>query len=300
MRHEPRHHADAQVDAICDDAGDNIHWNDMSATLCRFITAFFAGTVFMVFAPAATAQKSHIGKSATESPIDPQKPTGRSALRQTVQSLCVLNWQQHRNPAPCERVVLTDLTTNSSGYAVIADPSGGAHYLLVPTQTMPGLDGAEFLDPDLPNFFADAWRARDLITAFAGHEVPRTDVGLVMGVGHSRVQDQFHIHIDCLRQEAVDVLRTSVDGTNSAWSPVAVAGATYQAMPILAKDLEGSNVFEMLATLPPDARHHMGDYTLIVAGMQFKSGPGFVVLAGTGPSGEILLDSSCAVAGAGG
>jgi hypothetical protein len=43
----------------------------------------------------------------------------------------------------------------------------------------------------------------------------------------------------------------------------------------------------------------MGNYTLIVAGMQFNSGPGFVVLTGTGPSGEILLDSSCAVAGGG-
>jgi hypothetical protein len=39
---------------------------------------------------------------------------------------------------------------------------------------------------------------------------------------------------------------------------------------------------------------------LVVAGMQFSSGPGFVVLAGTGPTGELLLDSSCAVAGAGG
>jgi CDP-diacylglycerol pyrophosphatase len=278
----------------------SIHWNDMSATLCRFILAGFVITAFMVLAPAAIAQKSRIGKSATELPIDPQKPTGRSALRQTVQNLCVLNWQQHHNPAPCDRVVLTDLTANSSGYAVLADPSGGAHYLLVPTQTMPGTESAEFLDPDLPNFFAAAWHARDLVAAFVGHEVPRTDIGLVMGIGHSRVQDQFHIHIDCLRQEALDALRTSVDGSKSAWSPVAVAGSTFEAMPILAKDLESSNVFEMLATLPPDARHHMGDYTLIVAGMQFKAGPGFVVLAGTGPSGEILLDSSCAVAGAGG
>jgi len=40
------------------------------------------------------------------------------------------------------------------------------------------------------------------------------------------------------------------------------------------------------------------DYSLIVAGMQFKEGPGFVVLAGTGLAGELLLDSKCAVAAA--
>ncbi len=64
--------------------------------------------------------------------------------------------------------------------------------------------------------------------------------------------------------------------------------------------LDAANVFELLATLSPDARHHMGNYTLVVAGMQYKSGPGFALLAGTGPSGEILLDSSCEVAGGGG
>jgi CDP-diacylglycerol pyrophosphatase len=84
-----------------------------------------------------------------------------------------------------------------------------------------------------------------------------------------------------------------------AWSPITIAGLTYQTRRILGDGLDASNLFELLATLSSDARHHMGNYTLIVAGMQFKSGPGFVVLTGTGPSGEILLDSSCAVAGGG-
>jgi hypothetical protein len=44
----------------------------------------------------------------------------------------------------------------------------------------------------------------------------------------------------------------------------------------------------------------MGDFTVVAAGMQFKSGPGFLLLTGTGPTGELLLDSSCAIAGAGG
>jgi hypothetical protein len=38
------------------------------------------------------------------------------------------------------------------------------------------------------------------------------------------------------------------------------------------------------------------DYTLVLAGMDFNEGPGFILLAGKGPAGELLLDSSCAIA----
>jgi len=60
-----------------------------------------------------------------------------------------------------------------------------------------------------------------------------------------------------------------------------------------------SNLFELVANLSPDARHHMQNYTVVVAGVQYQSGPGFIVLTGTGPSGDLLLDSACAVAGRG-
>jgi hypothetical protein len=43
----------------------------------------------------------------------------------------------------------------------------------------------------------------------------------------------------------------------------------------------------------------MGSYTVVVAGMQYASGPGFILLTGTGPSGDLLLDSGCIVAGGG-
>ena len=46
----------------------------------------------------------------------------------------------------------------------------------------------------------------------------------------------------------------------------------------------------------PQANQTLQDYSLIVAGMQFKEGPGFIVLTGTALPGELLLDSSCATA----
>jgi CDP-diacylglycerol pyrophosphatase len=254
----------------------------------------------MIFASSAMGQKMRGPKSSTESPIDPKQPAGRSALRQIVQEQCVVNWQEHHNPAPCERVVLADPKDGSSGYAVLAAPGGGAHYLLVPTRTMAGIESSELLDPDAPNYFAEAWHVRELISSFVGHDAPRTVIGLAVGIAVSRAQDQFHVSIECLQQDAFRALRASTDNFADTWSPINIAGSTFQARRVVGEGLDASNLFELLATLSPDARHHMGNYTLVVAGMQFKGGPGFVLLTGTGPSGEILLDSTCAVAGGGG
>jgi CDP-diacylglycerol pyrophosphatase len=230
----------------------------------------------------------------------PEIGTGRDALRRIVQDGCVVNWSQHHAAAPCERVYLADSRTGGSGYAVLADRKGGAHYLLIPTQTMAGVESRELLDPELPNYFAEAWHARDLIAAYVGHDVPRTAVGLAVNSARARSEDQFHIHIECLRQDVVEALRAAAGRITETWSPVNIAGSTYQALKIMGDGLDGSNPFELLATLDPGVRRHMGDYTLVLAGMQFSNGPGFVELTGTGPTGELLLDPRCAVAGAGG
>ena len=225
---------------------------------------------------------------------------GRDALRQIVQNQCVPNWIQHKDAAPCESVFLADEKNLSTGYAILPDKKGAAHYLLIATQTMRGVDAEELLDPDLPNYFAQAWKARNVVTKFVGHPVPRTAVGLAVNNAHSRSQDQFHIHIDCLRQDVVDALHVASENVSTTWGAIDVLGSRYQAMRIEALSLEGVNPFELVARLSPEVRHHMGDYTVVVAGMQYKSGAGFMLLTGTGATGELLLDSGCSVAGAGG
>jgi CDP-diacylglycerol pyrophosphatase len=250
---------------------------------------------------SATSRGTHPGRSSdSDSSTDqPEVNTGRDALRHIVQDQCVPHWTQKQDPAPCVRVFLPDLKSLDSGYAVLADRKGAAHYLLIPTQTLAGIDSSELLDPDIPNYFAEAWHARDVITAFVGHAVPRSAIGLAINNAHSRSQDQFHIHMECLRQDVYDSLRAAADHVSDVWSPIMVAGSTYQAMRIMGDGLDGANPFELLANLKPDVRHHMGDYTLVVAGMQFANGPGFIILGGTGPTGELLLDASCSVAGGG-
>jgi CDP-diacylglycerol pyrophosphatase len=257
-------------------------------------------TALLTLAAAAVAYSAFGINLLSYQSADIPANMGRDALRQIVQDQCVVNWTRHNDPAPCERVFLADGKTSHSGYAILADRKGGAHYLLIPTQTMAGTDAGELLDPDMPNYFAEAWHARDLLTKFVGHEVPRTAVGLAVNNVQNRSQDQFHIHIECLRREVMESLRAASDRLTGTWAPIDVSGSTYQALRIGTLDLDGSNPFELLAALSPESRHHMGDYTLVVAGMQFASGPGFVVLTGTGRTGELLLESSCTVAGGGG
>jgi CDP-diacylglycerol pyrophosphatase len=258
----------------------------------------------IVFVLAAAAAFSAAGKAGLHTPgttgPDLAPDAGPDALRQIVQNQCVLNWTQHGNPAPCERVVLADAKSSDSGYAVLADPGGGAHYLLIPTQTVAGIESGELLDPDAQNYFAEAWNARDLIAKFVGHIVPRTAIALVVNTAHARTQNQFHVDIECLRPDVLDSLHAAAEQVNDIWSPVNVVGSTYQAVKIPDATLDASYPFELVANMSLDAKHHMGNYTLVVAGMQFKSGPGFILLTATGPTGGLLLDSSCAVGGGGG
>jgi CDP-diacylglycerol pyrophosphatase len=225
---------------------------------------------------------------------------GRDALRQVVQNQCLQNWRQHKDPSPCERIWLSSPQPDSPGYAVLEDRKGGAHYLLIPVQTFSGTESGELLDSELPNYFSQAWNARDLLDTYVGHAVPRTAVGLALSTPRARDQDQFHIHIECLRPEVFEALHANAAQITGKWSPITVIGSTYQARRISDPNLEATRPFELVAQLSPDAKHHLENYTVLISGMQYPDGAGFVILTSTGPTAELLLDPGCTVAGGGG
>ncbi len=224
--------------------------------------------------------------------------TNRNALRQIVQDQCLTHWVQRHDPAPCERVYLVGSPGERQGYALLADRKGGAHFLLIPIRSIAGIESPELEAPGAPNYFAAAWQARDRLATVVKHGVPRDAVGLAVNPVHARSQDQLHIHIECLRPDVFRQLQAAAGHLTSAWSPVEIGGSGYNALRIEGEDLDGTNPFELLARRLPRANHVMGDYTLVVAGMQFQNGPGFILLAGNGHAGELLLDSGCAIAGA--
>ncbi len=235
--------------------------------------------------PVALGLSMALGLSATPT----AQGANRDALREIVQDECVVHWSEQHSAAPCERV--------GDGFAVLADRKGGAHFLLIPTKTLVGIESPELLEAGTPNYFAAAFQARDKVASVVGHSLGRSAIGLAVNPRHARSQDQLHIHIECIRTDVAADLKAAAPRITADWAPLTIAGLRYQALRIMGEELGRSDPIELLADKLPAAKSAMGDYTLIVAGMDFREGPGFVVLAGTGSAGELLLDSTCAVAG---
>ena len=214
----------------------------------------------------------------------------RDALREIVQDQCLPHWHDQHSPAPCMEVHLDDAA--GSGYAVLADRKGGAHFLLIPTRTISGIESPALEAPEAPSYFLAAWRAHERLDAVIARPVPPRLVGLAVNPLHARGQDQLHIHIECLRPDVYDTLAEQAKHIASSWSPVTLAGASYWVRSISA-NLDADEPFKLLASHPPEAARGMSDYTLVVTGAPAEEG-GFLMLASSSAAGELLLDSTCA------
>lgn len=226
------------------------------------------------------------------------------ALWDIVHGACVPNMQAHGDPAPCAMVALQDGI--GRGYAALKDLRGVAQYLLIPTARVSGIEDPALLAPGAPNYFAAAWRIRHLVDARLGRRLPRDGVSLAINSAYGRTQNQFHIHVDCIRADVRDALRIQAADIGDRWMPLPVplGGWRYRARRVLGADLGPADPFVLLAEGVPGARQEMGRHTLVVVGAAFAGSPGFVLLdhradlaAGDRASGEELQDHGCALAG---
>ncbi|GAY17890.1 CDP-diacylglycerol diphosphatase [Mycobacterium sp. shizuoka-1] len=217
------------------------------------------------------------------------------ALWRIVHDGCVVDETQHHDPAPCSRVDLTG--GESAGYVVFKDQVGERQYLVMPTARIAGMESPELLDPGTTNYFAAAWQARAFVEQRAGGTIPRDWMSLAVNSAASRTQNQLHIHLDCLRADVHDALRSVAGAIGPVWAPVGVplSGRSYWAIAVDGPDLV-ANPFIVLADGLPGARTEMGLYTLVVVGTTAADGrPGFVILADRadaagGAAGEELQD----------
>jgi CDP-diacylglycerol pyrophosphatase len=205
----------------------------------------------------------------------------RDGLRHIVQEECLPHWNAQHDPAPCESI--------AQDYAVLADRKGGAHFLLIATRTITGIEDPAVLNAATPNYFAAAWQARERLNAIVGHPLRRDAVGLAINSAIARGQDQLHIHIECLQPHLYQALQAAAAIVGDHWTPLQIGESPYRALRIRGQDLGAANPFQLLANQIPEARRAMAHYTMIVAGMRFKDGPGFIVLAGPTPTREALL-----------
>jgi CDP-diacylglycerol pyrophosphatase len=218
------------------------------------------------------------------------------ALRQIVQEQCLVHWAQRHDPAPCERVELGDPPREDLGYALLADRKGGAHLLLIPTRRITGIESADLALPGAPNYLSAAWRARERLEAAVGHSLPRNSVGLAVNPVHARTQNQLHIHIECVRRDVLQALAEQAGRFSSDWRSVRIGAYNLEAREIASETLDGQNPFKLLNEHILEEHGVMGEYTLVIAGTQSASGPGFIVLTSRSMAGELLLDSTCAAA----
>ena len=221
----------------------------------------------------------------------------RDRLRVIVQQQCLPAWLTRHQPAPCSSVTLLGSGPDAQGYAVLHDRKGGAHFLLIPTRTVGGIESPEARSSDAPNYFDEAWKARAVLATATGLPLPRTAVALAVNQLHARSQDQLHIHISCLRPSAFEALRSEAVHIGPQWTPIELGGHSYLGMRVMGEQLAPANPINLLAEGIPGAKSQLSDYTLLVAGEAFPEGAGFVLLAARGvPGAELLLDASCAVA----
>jgi CDP-diacylglycerol pyrophosphatase len=217
-----------------------------------------------------------------------------------VSDQCVPDQVQHADPKPCASVDLQD------GYAILKDIRGRTQYLLIPTVRVTGIESPDLLAPDAPNYFAYAWDQRGYVERAAGRGLPRSAISLAINSARARSQNQLHIHMDCIRTDVHQVLRSDLARIGDSWAPLSeplVGGHHYRAMRVLADTLEGTNPFVLLADGVPGARADMGKENLVVVGAEFAAGqPGFVILnsqvdpsTGDAGGGEELQDHDCVI-----
>jgi CDP-diacylglycerol pyrophosphatase len=196
------------------------------------------------------------------------------ALWHIVHGQCVPDQNQHGSPAPCVQVSLEG--GEARGYAVLKDRNGPYQFLLIPTAPLSGIESPALLAPDAPPYFAEAWQARRFVEQAAQRSLPREALSLAINSPSARSQNQFHIHIDCLRPQVRETLRAHLAEIGVQWAPLAVPleGHHYRAMRLSEAAFAQANPFTLLADPGGMARH-----TLVVAGATFEDGtPGLILL----------------------
>ena len=221
---------------------------------------------------------------------------GRLLLWRTIEA-CLLDHRTLHSPAPCLSVTTRD--RNDPGYAILRNPFDKSHIILAPTVRLVGIEAPEAREPRIADYFAEAWSNRRLAFPQGLPDVPADDIGLAINSQRGRTQDQFHIHVDCLREDVKERLAT-------AWSPLPpgqwsqvmlVDGGPPYSITRLAGSLADSNAIDLSAAHLQLSKKEMPSLTLaIVAQRADPSDPRFVLLARRDffkQHAELLLDHDC-------
>lgn len=231
----------------------------------------------------------------------PSWAADRDAIWKVVHDQCVPNFQKFNEPSPC--VEVHPGAEINDGFAILKDLKGTAHFLMIPTDRLAGIESPELLQPSAVNWFDLAWRARGLLSQTTHHYIADDDVALAINSVEGRGQDQFHIHISCISPQIKAEISEQERHIPDHWSQQSINldGKLYYATRERYKSASAFNPIKMVADGISGARMEMGRMSVMVVGMGNKNeGTDFFVFAGRsdkdrGDRGkaEDFLDNSC-------
>jgi CDP-diacylglycerol pyrophosphatase len=224
----------------------------------------------------------------------------RDVLWQVVQA-CVTNHRITGAAFPCLEV--NEGGGVADGFVVLRAPLARTHILIAPTTRIEGIEDTLLQSSNAPNFFEDAWEARQYVVGSAPRLLERDDIGLAINSMAGRNQDQLHIHVDCVKTKARRALqRADTQISFSRWSLFRLnpSAPQYLALKLLGPDLKDINVFKLAAEGLAVRTESLGNMTIAVIAASFSNGQdGFYLLATlAGPSPNVIksesfLDHNC-------
>jgi CDP-diacylglycerol pyrophosphatase len=255
-----------------------------AAPLASPLAALLAATLVAVSTTAAMP--------AAAAP-DPSRDVLWAALK-----TCVLAKRLANRTFPCLSVDLGD--AERPGSAVLRAPGEPTHSVVMPTDTVAGLEAPVLRGPRGAAYWRAALAARPFVSDALKGKLAPDEVGLAVNSARGRSQDQLHIHLDCLKPTVLKAIRAHGRAVRRTWTrfPVPLAGDRYFALRVPAAEAAQFNPFAALHTLPgarPDL--HRTSFAA-VATPPGDPEPGFLLLAYRAPSAsaEDVMDHSCAVA----
>jgi CDP-diacylglycerol pyrophosphatase len=228
-----------------------------------------------------------------------------SALWDIVSGTCVPEQGTQAAQRTCVQVDISQGLDR--GFAVLKDNAKAKpfEYLLIPTRRIAGIEDPRLAEPSTPNYFEDAWEARRFIGTSLGANPQWDMVALAINSMQDRSQDQFHIHIDCVRADVRTKLKENDQTFDAQWTQLDLPPPNhpYAVFRLVEDSLANTNPFQLVSQRLPGAAGHMGLMTIAVVGATFPNGQnGFYLLSSKASSsmdahGEDLIDPDCHVVG---
>ena len=197
---------------------------------------------------------------------------------------------------PCLDVEVRDGVDR--GFVVLRPPFGDPDTVLIPTRRVAGVEDPWLIEPDAPNYFAEAWNARRFVPALGAGGGREPDAAIAVNSMAKRSQDQLHIHIGCLEPEVGRGLASAFAAAPvGEWSRAATAhfGGEFWIFRTGKASFDDVEPFRLVGEGPAATPRERARTMVAVAKPWIRGHREFVILAArSGIKAENVVDVTCA------